>query len=384
MPQVAMIVSNHCDPDPRVEKEAIALVDAGYEVTIHAFDREENKDKLSKVEGVQIKRYRVGLTPSGAPSLITGAKVLVGLRKFRKKVLRNLLESLPDIIHCHDADTLAVGLSLKRKKGTTLVFDMHDLAHTWARMAKPYSIVRRLIAMGIEVRLAKRIRSCDMIITSSGAVSRTSHPGFREWVKKRVAGANVVVVENRPIDSNSNSLLPREFTIGYAGKIREKQMFHTLIKAVEKWPEENKPKLIIAGYGTADSQVDELLNSSSINVERIKEYRRNELTDIISKMSVMYALYPTERGNILDGALPTKMFDAAMHGRPSIVNSGCLMSDIATAERIGIPVDPSDIDSIQTALLQIKTEKTTVNLERDWSGEAKRLTSAYENIGNGS
>ena len=45
MPQVAMIVSNHCDPDPRVEKEAIALVDAGYEVTIHAFDREENKDK---------------------------------------------------------------------------------------------------------------------------------------------------------------------------------------------------------------------------------------------------------------------------------------------------------------------------------------------------
>ena len=384
MPQVAMIVSNHCDPDPRVEKEAIALVDAGYEVTIHAFDREENKDKLSKVEGVQIKRYRVGLTPSGAPSLITGAKVLVGLRKFRKKVLRNLLESLPDIIHCHDADTLAVGLSLKRKKGTTLVFDMHDLAHTWARMAKPYSIVRRLIAMGIEVRLAKRIRSCDMIITSSGAVSRTSHPGFREWVKKRAEGANVVVVENRPIDSNSKSLLPREFTIGYAGKIREKQMFHTLIKAVEKWPEENKPKLIIAGYGTADSQVDELLNSSSINVERIKEFRRNELADIISKMSVMYALYPTERGNILEGALPTKMFDAAMHGRPSIVNSGCLMSDIATAERIGIPVDPSDIDSLQAALVRIKTEKTTVNLERDWSGEAKRLTSAYENIGNGS
>jgi len=384
MPQVAMIVSNHCDPDPRVEKEAIALVDAGYEVTIHAFDREENKDKLSKVEGVQIKRYRVGLTPSGAPSLITGAKVLVGLRKFRKKVLRNLLESLPDIIHCHDADTLAVGLSLKRKKGTTLVFDMHDLAHTWARMAKPYSIVRRLIAMGIEVRLAKRIRSCDMIITSSGAVSRTSHPGFREWVKKRAEGANVVVVENRPIDSNSKSLLPREFTIGYAGKIREKQMFHTLIKAVEKWPEENKPKLIIAGYGTADSQVDELLNSSSINVERIKEFRRNELADIISKMSVMYALYPTERGNILEGALPTKMFDAAMHGRPSIVNSGCLMGDIATAERIGIPVEPSDIDSLQAALVRIKTEKTTVNLERDWSGEAKRLTSAYENIGNGS
>jgi len=384
MPQVAMIVSNHCDPDPRVEKEAKALVDVGYEVTIHAFDREENKEKLSIVEGVQIKRYRVGLTPSGAPSLITGAKVLVGLKKFRKKVLQTLLDSQPDIIHCHDADTLAIGLKLKQKKGSTLVFDMHDLAHTWARMAKPYSLIRRLIGMGIEIRLVKRIRRCDLIITSSGAVSGTSYPGFREWVKKRVKDANVVVVENRPIDSNSMNPFPEVFTIGYAGKIREKRMFHTLIKAVEEWPEESKPKLIIAGYGTADSQVDKLLSSSSIDVERIREYKRDELANIIGKMSVMYALYPTERGNILDGALPTKMFDAAMHGRPSIVNSGCLMGDIAKAERIGTPVNPSDINSLQTALLQIKKEKTTVNLERDWLGEAKRLTSAYEIIGNGS
>ena len=39
--RIAMVVSNPCDPDPRVEKEAVALVNAGHEVIIHAFDREE-------------------------------------------------------------------------------------------------------------------------------------------------------------------------------------------------------------------------------------------------------------------------------------------------------------------------------------------------------
>ena len=32
-------------------------------------------------------------------------------------------------------------------------------------------------------------------------------------------------------------------------------------------------------------------------------------------MSVMFAVYPVNRGNILDGALPTKMFDAANLGK---------------------------------------------------------------------
>ena len=384
MTHVAMIVSNPCDPDPRVEKEASTLSDAGYNVTIHAFDREGDREQESKLEGVQIKRYRVGFTPTGAPSIITGLKVLLGLRKFRKKVFQELSKKQPEIVHCHDADTLWVGIRLKSKFGTKLVFDMHDLAHSWARMARPYSIIRKLIAAIIERRLVKRIQHCDLVVTSSGAVSGSSHPGFREWIRKRESNVKVVVVENRPVKENYSPALPEQFTIGYAGKIREKQMFANLIKVVKNWPEENKPKLLIAGFGTADSEVDKLLSSSEIDVERIGEFRREDLPEIIGKMSVMFAVYPTLRGNILDGALPTKMFDAAIYGRPSIVNSNCLMGDIATAEKIGFPINPSELDSLQSILLQIKNEKTTVNLERDWAGESTRLNLAYTNIGNGS
>ena len=39
MANVAMLVSNRHDPDPRVQKEAEALVKAGHNVCIYAYDR---------------------------------------------------------------------------------------------------------------------------------------------------------------------------------------------------------------------------------------------------------------------------------------------------------------------------------------------------------
>ena len=206
MAHVAMIVSNPCDPDPRVEKEAIALFQSGYDVTIHAFDREGVREPESTIEGIIIKRYRIGFTPTGAPSLLTGTKVLVGLMKFRSTVYDYLRENPPDIVHCHDADTLSIGISLKSKLGVKLVFDMHDLAHSWARMDKPYSIIRRIVARTIEHRIVRRIKKCDLVITSSGAASRTSHPGFREWVRDRVENTNVVLSMVNGISSVSFSL----------------------------------------------------------------------------------------------------------------------------------------------------------------------------------
>ena len=42
MVRVAMVVTNACAPDPRVLRHAVWMQEAGYRVTVHAFDREEN------------------------------------------------------------------------------------------------------------------------------------------------------------------------------------------------------------------------------------------------------------------------------------------------------------------------------------------------------
>ena len=141
MASVAMVVTNACNPDPRVIKSAKWLAEQGHNVTIHAFDRQQSSPKTSIEDGVNIVRYHLGLSPYGG-LLRTG----LGIRKFQNAVIKNLTSDCPSAVVCHDADTLRVGCKLKKKFGTKVIFDMHDLQHTWVLMNNPKSLIRKGIS----------------------------------------------------------------------------------------------------------------------------------------------------------------------------------------------------------------------------------------------
>ena len=81
MARIATVVSNGCNPDPRVLREARWLIDEGHEVTIHAFDRLQNLPVIESVNGIEIQRHWVGNTPYGGT-----ISTVRGLRKFRNSV----------------------------------------------------------------------------------------------------------------------------------------------------------------------------------------------------------------------------------------------------------------------------------------------------------
>ena len=80
--------------------------------------------------------------------------------------------------------------------------------------------------------------------------------------------------------------------------------------------------------------MDEVENGT-LEAEVSGAFTQDDLPDLINELDVMYAMYAPLRGNILQGALPVKMFDAAAQGVPSVVNDGCLMGDLAESEGLG-------------------------------------------------
>ena len=88
----------------------------------------------------------------------------------------------------------------------------------------------------------------------------------------------------------------------------------------------------------------------------------------------MYAMYAPTRGNILQGALPVKMFDAAAHGVPSVVNAECLMGEVAEDEEIGHSVEWMNLSQLAASLIQLRD--TTVQLNTTSERERKRLLEA--------
>ena len=151
MVRVAMVVTNACAPDPRVLRHARWMQQAGYRVTVHAFDREEHHPMSENHHGVRIMRYRVGRVAYGGT-----VSTYRGIRRFLRTVERTLVNDPPGLVYCHDADTLRVGCALKASHGVPFVFDMHDLQHTWVRYAAPQSTVRSVVSRRMKQRMLQR------------------------------------------------------------------------------------------------------------------------------------------------------------------------------------------------------------------------------------
>ena len=375
MAHIAMVVTNACSPDPRVLRQATWLTRLGHEVTVHAYDRNEAHSLSESHNGVRIMRYHLGKSPYGG--LLKSA---LGIRHFSKTVSLGLVTNKPNVVYCHDADTLSIGCLLKKKYGIPLVFDMHDLQHSWIRMPSPKSLMRKLLSKIMEKKMLRRLKYVDLILTSSGKISPDStYNGFREYLKTH--GYPSVVIENRPeVEVSNEQKKTEEWCVGYLGRVREVESFQFLLEAILSIESNQRPKIRIAGDGVSYNEVMELFESSKeehgLDVEMSGPFDDSGFEVMIQEIDVMFALYSPTRGNILQGALPVKMFDAAAYGVPSVVNDSCLMGEVAELEEIGHAVSWLDTEDLAKSLLKLRTVR--VQLDSTAERERKRFVEAMK------
>ena len=373
MARIAMVVTNACSPDPRVLRHAAWLVHEGHDVTVHAYDRQEQYPMSENHQGARIMRYHLGKSPYGGM-----IKTAFGIRNFSQNVSRSLATNRPQLVYCHDADTLAIGCILKKKFNIPLVFDMHDLQHTWIRMPAPNSLLRKILSRLMEKRMLRRLKHVDSILTSSGKISDTcTYLGFREYLQ--AYGHASVVIENRPESGSLNDKTSRDnWCVGYLGRVRDIESFQFLLDAVLFMDPKQRPSIRIAGDGVAFDSVSQLLQNAKENndldIKITGNFDSDEFSKLIQDVDVMYAMYSPNRGNILQGALPVKMFDAAAHGVPSVVNAECLMGEIAVSEEIGHSVEWMNTAQLAANLIQLRDTKVQLNTTSE--RERKRLLEA--------
>ncbi len=377
MVRVVMVVTNPCAPDPRVLRHAEWMQEAGYRVTVHAFDRNQTHPTSENHKGVRIMRYHLGDTPFGGT-----LDTYRGIRRFQRMVIRTLTHDPPGLVYCHDADTLRVGTALKQSLNVPFVFDMHDLQHTWVRYPAPQSNLRSFVSGRMKQRMVKRAKHATAIITSSTQVKQEGHRGFLQWLRHH--GLDGSVVENRPVPPfpSTKTKPEKEWTVGYVGRVRDIKAFELLLAAVKEIPPHERPRLRIAGDGVAAAKVRRMMmdevEAGVLEAEITSSFDQSELSDLLSEIDVMFAMYAPLRGNILQGALPVKMFDAAAYGIPSVVNDGCLMSDLVSEEKLGESAPWGDAERVAQALLDAKDR--CVELHANGEREQQRWLKAMEQV----
>jgi glycosyltransferase involved in cell wall biosynthesis len=114
--KVVMTVSNEFTTDYRVFREASALTDAGYDVTVFCVHR-QGLPRSEEREGVHVRRILDQHLRLPASAIA---------RRVRKAWWNELLAAKADIYHAHDRDTLDLTARAARRLNVPFIYDSHE------------------------------------------------------------------------------------------------------------------------------------------------------------------------------------------------------------------------------------------------------------------
>lgn len=358
---VLMLVTNGFRPDPRVAKEAEALVQDGHDVTVLAWDRERSFPDREEHRGAHIVRLRTGRVAS-MPSF------LLNYPLFFVRGLMAALRRDDDIVHSHDFDTLPLGFLISWMKRIPLVFDAHE---NYAQMisidALPF--VPRLV-LWLEGVLTRR---ADLVITVSEVHAAHMRPNARN---------GVVLVENCiniPDDLPEPRPEGRELRLLYVGTLEPMRYILESIDAIRGL---DGCTYELAGWGRLEEDVRKRTDQQ---VRFLGFLQHREMLRKMASSDVVICLLDPANQNYV-GNSPTKIYEAMAVGVPVLTTGRTTSGDLVGREGCGLVIEWSE-ENFRNALEELRDPRLRRELGRagraaaereyNWDNMKRRLLDGY-------
>ncbi len=377
MAHIVMLLSNPFRPDPRVHREAKALISAGYKVTILCWDREQKYPKQEIIDNIQIKRL-------GPKSSFDNTKVfLKTIRKFWKEARQEMSLMKFDLIHAHDLDTLAPAVKESRKRKIPLIYDSHEIYHEMAG--------ERLsgFMMGILRSYEKRmVKKPNVLIT----VNEKLEEIFRDF-----GASNTHIIMNcrqaMPVNQLDVDVLEKKLGLKgkkiaiYIGVLEPHRQLLELARAHAS--SKDNFVLIYGGYGSLEVGIKKLAGSSNGRLMFLGRVPPDKVPIYNEMAHVLLATYDPALKNNRLGA-PNKLFESMGAGRPIVVTKGTYAGQVVESTGSGLTAE-YDGKSALTVISRLladnelyskcaKAGKLAHENQYNWQAQEKKLLAIYSSF----
>lgn len=337
---VLMFLANAFTNDARVYAEAKSLVQAGFKVTVVAWDRERENLRRQTWDGIEVVRVRTRLsTRHGVASwLWNGFNLFLWWQQAYRQALILNKEARFDALHCHDLDTLPIGVKLKRKLKIPLIYDAHEIYGYMVASSVPRCIASMLLWM--EKRLVRKV---DGIII----VCEPQRRYFESITDKPIS----MVMNCKPLQSlEYHPPDNQNFTVLYIGGLYKGRGVPMLVRAAHQLP---GVRCIVGGIGRPD-YVEALKRecSKTSNVTFLGKVPLAEVIPMTMKADVIFCMFdPRDPNNVI--GMPNKLFEAMVCGRPIICTKGIYSGEVTEKEEIGLAVEYNE-EALKEALIKLR------------------------------
>lgn len=372
--RVLICRSNPIAPDPRVEKTARTLRQAGYEVLVLGWDRTASLPKREKREGFTVKRLpiraRFGSGLGNLPQLVRWQIGLVIWLICHRHAY--------DLIHACDFDTVLPALLMKFLWRKAVIYDIFDFYADHLRKTPGWikQIIRKVdlwvIGRADAVILADEARRAQIIGAS---------PRELEIIYNSPEDMNVNLDSGEVLGADRKAL-----HLAYVGLLQAERGLFELLDVLEKHTDWH---LDLAGFGGDEQAILKRIRKMP-NVTwhgRVDYHRALTLSAAADVLLATYdPLIPNHRYSS-----PNKVFEAMMLGKPIIVARGTNMDNIITQADCGLVVDYGSVLALEQALCTLvgdpqlrlrlgQNGRRVYEQKFAWKIMADRLLSLYERV----
>ncbi len=344
-----MHVTNSAYNDYRVMREATALVEAGFDVSIVDIMDELERPAEEDIEGVHMKHVMM-------PSLFIPTRFKPWyLVKATQMILRGamrLLRTSADIYHAHDVKGLPacyIAACLRRKR---LIFDSHEIPLDDPNIAR----WPRLSALATRA-LAHIMPRCVAVVTASPLYAREISRDYNYPEVKTVL--NVPIYRGIPKSNRLREhlgLSPNVRIALYQGNIQANRSLEQLVNAAPFLD----PGIVIVMMGQAVEetriQLEELIASKGVadRVKMIPAVPYEELLDWTASADVGLTIFKPGYTRSIRYCLPNKLFEYLMAGLPVVSSELDAIAELLKTYDVGeiLPsLAPSDIGAAINSIL---------------------------------
>ena len=372
--------------DARVMRDATALVEAGFMVTIVDVESDRTRPAEEVIGGVHLKHIFM-------PSYFVPARFkpwfLIKLVMLMVHSTIQLLQVQADIYHAHVERALPACYIAARLRNKPFIVDTPELILSDPRYARWTGL--RVLAIRI---IRHMVSSCAGYITAS--------PLYPQELSKLYGAKEITFIRNVPpykTVTKSNRLhqhlgLDPQVRIAlYQGNLQHNRGLHVLVQAAPFLERD----IVIVMMGEGSKETLPLLQSQIVNegaADRVKilpPVPYEELLDWTASADIGLNVLPPDYSLSIQKCLPNKLFEYLMAGLPVLSSKLDAVAELIKAYGVGKVVPslaPEDVGAAINAMLADHDDLARMHSnaleaakqEFYWEKESQKLIDLYEGI----
>ncbi len=397
MKHILMVLFKDIDYDARVQREAIALAESGYQVTICCLNEFDTHPpflheliKINKL-AISTKQAKKGMAtgPSRKPSVVAKmvrnpavklAKDQYASYEFYKKVKGTMASETIHAIHCHDLNTLDTGKRLAEHFHSKLIYDSHELFN---EMTGRNPLDRRF-GYYLESKLMKHV---DRFITVNPYLIDKFNKRYGE-LPPAIYLQNIPLLrleQERKNDHYFHHLfgIPTDkIILLYQGGFSKNRGIELCVRAMNHLPDPYH--LVLLGDGDIKGALERLVDEQKLT-SRVHFHPKvppSEILSLTKEADIGLVMYENVSENNYYST-PNKIFEYMLMGLPVVSSNHPGKAYLLEEYEFGLPVAEDElaivkgIEAIQQRSDYYVQKCNEASKALNWPNESRKLIQMY-------